>query len=66
MSKDGRESSVFNWSGSGRTEKAWDQLGIQAPVCHGSHSQMTMWEGRQVSRQEDNDLGHFGFRFGLC
>lgn len=47
-------------------KKLGEQLGIQALVCHDSHSQMTMWEGRQVSRQEDNDLGHFCFPFKLC
>jgi hypothetical protein len=33
---------------------------------HGSPRKMAMWKGRQVSRQEDNDLGHFCFPFGLC
>lgn len=47
--------------GPAEPKKLREQLEIQAPVCHGSHSQMIMWEGRQVSRQEDNDLGHFAF-----
>lgn len=46
-------------------KKLGEQLGIQTAVWHGSPSQMTMAEGRQVSRQEDNHLGHFCFPFGL-
>lgn len=51
--------------GPAEPKKLGEQLGVQAPVCHGSHSQMTMWEGMQMSRQEDNDLGRFCFPSGL-
>lgn len=61
MGKDGCESSVFNWSESSRTRNDWGTVGRPD-----SHSFMRIWEGKQVGRQKDNDLGHFCFPFGLC
>lgn len=47
--------------GPAEPKRLGEQLGIQTAVWQDSPSQMTMGEGRQVSRQEDNDLGHFAF-----